>query len=79
LAASALLAWGIGSFIVVDNFLYARLAGERTRLHPVPALLAFLGGLAMFGIAGMILGPAILALALAFQEVWKMRLNKSVS
>jgi predicted PurR-regulated permease PerM len=79
LAAVALLTWGIGSFIFVDNFLYARLAGQRMRLHPVPALIAFLGGLAIFGISGMILGPAILALALAFLEVWKMRLNKSLN
>lgn len=75
LAAAALLAWGFGSFIVVDNFLYARLASDKMRLHPVPAMIAFLGGIAIFGMSGMILGPAILAVALAVLDVWKDRLQ----
>ena len=33
--------------------------------------IAFLGGMAIFGISNMDLGPAILAIAIAFVEVWK--------
>jgi predicted PurR-regulated permease PerM len=73
-AALALLGWGLASFVVVDNFLYVRLAGKRMRMHEVPALVAFLGGLAIFGVSGMILGPAIFAIAEALLEVWKKRL-----
>jgi predicted PurR-regulated permease PerM len=75
LAALALLAWGVLTFIIVDNIVYVRLAGERMRMHAVPALIAFLGGLAVFGVSGMILGPAILAVTVAFLEVWKRRLT----
>jgi predicted PurR-regulated permease PerM len=74
LAAAALVGWGLLTFVIVDNALYARLAGERMRMHQVPALIAFLGGLAVFGISGVILGPAILAVTMALLEVWKRRL-----
>ena len=77
LAAGALVGWGVLSFLIVDNVIYVRLAGERMRLHDVPALIAFLGGIAIFGISGMILGPAILAVTVAFLEVWKERLAAS--
>jgi predicted PurR-regulated permease PerM len=69
--ALALTAWGAVCFVVVDTFLYMRLAGDRMRLHQVPVLIAFLGGLAVFGVSGMILGPAILAVTVALLEVWK--------
>src|SRR5205085_12595272 len=71
--AAALVAWGVGSWVVNDNFIYVRLAGDRMRLHQVPALLAFLGGPAVFGATGMILGPAVLAVAVALLEVWARR------
>jgi predicted PurR-regulated permease PerM len=74
IAAAALVAWGVLSFLITDNVIYVRLAGERMRLHDVPALIAFLGGLALFGMSGMILGPAILAVTVALLEVWKGRL-----
>lgn len=68
-----LAAWGVTCGIVVDNLLYVRLAGNRMRLHQVPTLLAFLGGLVVFGASGMILGPAILAVTVAVLGVWHRR------
>ena len=67
-AAVALTAWGVVMAGPVGNYLYAVTAGDRMRLHPVPALLAFIGGLAVFGIAGMVIGPAVLALAVGLLE-----------
>lgn len=67
--------WGVGTFVIVDNFLYFRLIGTRMRLHQALTLIALLGGVAVFGISGMILGPAILALTVAFLEVWRHRLG----
>jgi len=75
LGAVGLLAWGLLSFFIVDNILYVRLAGKRMRMHPVPALIAFLGGLALFGVSGMILGPAILAVTIAVLDVWRERVK----
>src|SRR5262249_28681000 len=59
--AVALLTYGVASWCVVDNVIYVRIAGDRMHFHQVPALIAFLGGLAVFGASGMILGPGILA------------------
>jgi predicted PurR-regulated permease PerM len=36
-------------------------------------MLSFLGGLALFGPTGMILGPAILAMTVAVLDVWRRR------
>jgi len=69
----ALVAWGLAEWIVVDYWIYGWLAGPRMRLHQVPALLAFLGGLAIFGASGMVIGPAILAVTVALLEVWHRR------
>jgi predicted PurR-regulated permease PerM len=68
-----LLGWGVAFSVLVDNLLYIRIAGDRMRLHQVPALLAFLGGLAVFGVSGIILGPAILAVTVAVLDVWHRR------
>ncbi|MBP3960656.1 AI-2E family transporter [Gemmata sp. G18] len=71
--AVAMVAFGVASWVVVDNFVYVRVAGQRMHLHEVPALIAFLGGLALFGASGVILGPAILAVTVALLEVWHAR------
>ncbi|WP_406696338.1 AI-2E family transporter [Singulisphaera sp. Ch08] len=62
------------TFIFVDNALYVRLAGKRMQMHEVPSLVAFMGGLELFGVSGMILGPVILAVTVALLEVWKRRM-----
>ena len=74
LGAAALIGLGVVTATFVDNILYARLAGGRMRMHNVPVLVSFLGGIAAFGMSGMILGPAILAVTEAILEVWKRRL-----
>jgi len=72
-SALSIVAWGSFTAVVVDYVLYARLAGDRMRMHPVPALIAFLGGLAVFGLSGMVLGPAIVAMTVAMLELWRER------
>jgi predicted PurR-regulated permease PerM len=74
--AAAVLGWGVFTLILVDNLMYLRLAGDRMQLHEVPALVALLGGLSLFGVSGIILGPVTLAVAAALLEVWKGRSSK---
>jgi predicted PurR-regulated permease PerM len=74
LGASGLVVVGIVTGAFIDNILYARLAGGRMRMHNVPVLIAFLGGLAVFGVSGMVLGPAIVAVTEALLRLWKQRL-----
>jgi predicted PurR-regulated permease PerM len=72
--AVALGTWGVINSIVVDNLMYVWLAGHRMKLHQVPSLIAIMGGLAVFGVSGMILGPAILAVTVAVLQVWHHRM-----
>jgi predicted PurR-regulated permease PerM len=67
--------WGLVSMFVVGNVIYTWLAGRRMRLHPVATLLAFLGGLAVFGVSGIILGPGIVAVTVAILDVWHRRVK----
>jgi predicted PurR-regulated permease PerM len=72
-SALILVTWGLLMAGPVGNYAYAYLAGGRMRLHPVPALLAFIGGLAVFGVSGMVLGPVIVAVTVALIAIWQKR------
>lgn len=70
-AAVVLVAWGLLMAGPICNAVYASAAGGRMKMHPAPTLLSFVGGLAVFGVAGMVLGPAILAFASALVDAWR--------
>ena len=61
----------VGVFVIglTDNLLRPILVGRDTRLPDYLILLATLGGLAAFGLAGIIIGPIIAAF---FLSVWQM-------
>ena len=71
----ALIVVGCGIAVIhpIDNVLYPLLVGKRMGLHPLVLLIAFVGGLIAFGAAGLILGPAIVALAYALGKIWSQR------
>lgn len=74
-AAVLLVTWGLLMAGPVGNWMYGYLAGGRLRLHPVPVLIAFVGGLVVFGVAGMVLGPAALAVTLGLLDVWRRQMG----
>jgi predicted PurR-regulated permease PerM len=61
----ALLLLLLGTFLVstADNILYPVLVGSRARMHTAPMFLSILGGMWLFGISGIFLGPLIFTLA----------------
>jgi predicted PurR-regulated permease PerM len=71
--AILIVAWGLIMAGPFGNYVYACAAGDRMRMHPVPTLLAYLGGLYAFGVSGMILGPCLLVMTVALLEIWKHR------
>lgn len=71
--AAILAAWGSLVIGLIDNLLYPILVGKRLRLHTLPVFIAIVGGLALFGAAGLILGPLVLALTDAILEIWRRR------
>jgi len=71
--ALILTAWGGIVIALIDNLLYPILVKDRLRLHTVPVFIALVGGIAVFGAAGIVLGPVTLAVAVALVEIWRRR------
>jgi predicted PurR-regulated permease PerM len=68
--ALLLAAWG--SIVVggIDNLLYPMLVGRRLKMHTLVAFVAIVGGLVVFGPAGLILGPVVFAITRLLLEIW---------
>lgn len=79
----ALLAWGFLLVSTVDNFVRPLVIANATRLPYLQTFFAILGGLAIFGLLGLFLGPAILAVWLGLWDDWaeagRRRLGSSLA
>jgi predicted PurR-regulated permease PerM len=71
--AALLAGWGAVVVSTIDNFLYPILVGSRLQQHTVAILLSVLGGIAVFGLSGVILGPIVFTVARTLLEIWKER------
>ena len=71
--AIILVVWGGLVVSSIDNLLYPYLVGDRLRLHTMLTFFAILGGIWLFGPAGLILGPVALAVTIGLLEVWRSR------
>ena len=68
LRALLLTGWGVIIINPVDNLLVPVLVGRTLRLHTLLIFFAIIGGLAAFGASGVVLGPLIVAVAVALFE-----------
>lgn len=66
----ALIAYGVLVIGLVDNLLRPILVGKDTRMPDYVVMISTLGGMAVFGLNGFVLGPAIAAMFIA---VWHIR------
>jgi predicted PurR-regulated permease PerM len=67
-AAGFMLVWGV--FVVtIDNFLRPMLVAGKAQVGTLTVFIGVLGGVAAFGPIGIVLGPLVLALALALLEL----------
>ncbi|MHB1844267.1 MAG: AI-2E family transporter [Deltaproteobacteria bacterium] len=57
--------------IGVDHLLRPFLVGKRMTLHPLLTFLGIFGGILTFGITGLVIGPLILALAVAILRIYR--------
>jgi predicted PurR-regulated permease PerM len=64
LAAGFLLVWGV-MISMIDNFVTPVLISNRARLDTLTVFIGVLGGASAFGAIGVVLGPLVLALAIA--------------
>jgi predicted PurR-regulated permease PerM len=63
----SLIAFGVFVIGLVDNILRQILVGKDTKIPDYVVLIATLGGMAIFGINGFVIGPVIAAM---FMAVW---------
>jgi predicted PurR-regulated permease PerM len=70
--------WVWGSIIVMavsDYVVRPRLVGSKGQGHPLLMLIALLGGIAVFGLAGLIAGPVIMSLFLAIARIYEREVS----
>jgi predicted PurR-regulated permease PerM len=70
LPALGLTVWGVLVIGLVDNVLRPILVGKETRMPDYLVLIATLGGLAVFGLNGFVIGPVIAALFIAAWDIF---------
>jgi predicted PurR-regulated permease PerM len=66
----ALLIIGAGGISLIDNFLRPMLLAGRTEMNGLLVFISLLGGIAAFGLLGLVLGPVIMATAISFVDAY---------
>jgi len=66
-----LILWGALFISTVDNFLRPRLIRNQTKLHELFIFFSVLGGISVFGLLGIVMGPVVLAITLGLLSTFK--------
>jgi predicted PurR-regulated permease PerM len=77
--AALLALWGGLIVSTIDNILYPILVGSHLRAHTATILLSILGGIALFGPIGIVLGPVLFTIATTFLDIWHTRTSQQPS
>lgn len=77
--AIILSVWGAVVISTVDNLLRPKLVGNQARLHELLIFFSVLGGISVFGLLGIVLGPVVLAITLGLLRTFQAREAASVS
>lgn len=71
--AIILMVWGGLVISTIDNFLRPKLIQNQTRLHELFVFFSVLGGISVFGLLGIVLGPVVLAITIGLLQTFKRR------
>jgi predicted PurR-regulated permease PerM len=69
--AILLMIWGALVISTIDNFLRPKWMKNQTRLHELLVFFSVLGGISVFGLLGIILGPVVLAITLGLLQTFR--------
>ncbi len=72
-----LTAFGVVVIGLVDNLLRPLLVGKDTKLPDYIVLISTLGGMALFGLSGFVIGPAVAALFIAIWDLFTRQMHSS--
>ncbi|HJS23815.1 MAG TPA: AI-2E family transporter [Pyrinomonadaceae bacterium] len=75
--AVILIIWGALIISTVDNFLRPKLVGSQTKLHELLVFFSVLGGISVFGLLGIVLGPVVLAITLGLLQTFHIQEDKT--
>ncbi len=67
----ALLLWGAGVVSTVDQFLRPMLIGQEAKIPVFLLMFSVLGGLAVYGVIGIFVGPIVMALLLTALQIYR--------
>jgi predicted PurR-regulated permease PerM len=77
--AALLAIWGGLIVSTIDNILYPILVGGHLRAHTAAILLSILGGIAVFGPIGIVLGPVLFTIAATLLDFWRTRTSPPIA
>lgn len=77
--AVILIIWGALVISTIDNFLRPKLVGGQTKLHELLVFFSVLGGISVFGLLGIVLGPVVLAITLGLLQTFHLRADRTTS
>lgn len=69
--AVLLMLWGGLVVSTIDNFLRPRLIRNQTKLHELFVFFSVLGGISVFGLLGIVLGPVVLAITIGLLQTFQ--------
>ncbi|MDX0456602.1 AI-2E family transporter [Sinorhizobium medicae] len=69
--ALILAGWGAGVVATIDNLLYPIFVGDRLKLHTLTAFMSMIGGIIVFGSAGLVIGPVAFTVTLLLLDIWR--------
>ena len=69
--ALAMLVWGIGVVSMVDQFLRPWLIGQDVQIPVLLLVLSVLGGLALYGLLGLFIGPILVSLLMTAVQIYR--------
>ncbi len=71
----AIIKVAAGTLVIstLDNLLYPMLVGAQLRQHTAMIFLSLLGGIWLFGISGIVLGPVLFSMAESLLGIWRER------
>ncbi len=73
-----ILLFGALFISTIDNFIRPKLVGKDTQMHPLLILFSTLGGIALFGISGFIVGPILMSLFVALWEIYSLEFKNQL-
>ena len=76
--ARSIILFAVGALMVgtVDNVLRATVVSGRAQLHPLVVFFSALGGIILFGMMGIFLGPVLFVISMSILEVTRAALDQ---